>query len=250
MIREPCGHRWRPLPILFRSDFDPQGPHTVAVVAAVQREIGHCLMDSPVLREPIALPHLAAVAEPIRPVRAFDEHRVDESQHRPHQRRCQVPQRPEYQPGFDLHHPVLFPNLMDRGVDQVLGQSLDGRLARRHYFRLCVDLGDGRGIGRVFVRTDQVDEATIGPLVQFMHQLGGVLVRAFADNDAEDQAVFGIKGDMVPAIATAGIFGFGGIAVFLLLGDKGPFLIQLGLLGRGGKRPRVRRGFAERGCPP
>src|SRR5262249_53073091 len=61
------------------------------------------------------------------------------------------------------------------------------------------------------------------------------------------QPAFGIQGDVVPAVAAALL---AGLAVFLLLGDERPLLIQLHFLGRGGKKPPARRGLAGRACRP
>ena len=80
------------------------------------------------------------------------------------------------------------------------------------------------------------------------HRLG-VLGRAFAEDDAQDQAVLGVEGYVLPALPLVLIRWIGALAVFLLLGDERPLLIELDLLGFRGKRPRARRGFLRRARP-
>jgi hypothetical protein len=78
----------------------------------------------------------------------------------------------------------------------------------------------------------------------------GVLGRAGAGDDGQDQAMLGIVGDEVPPVSLVVIGRVVGVAVLLLLGDERPLLIELNFAGLGGKRPRARRGRLGRALRP
>src|SRR4029077_9452069 len=67
---------------------------------------------------------------------------------------------------------------------------------------------------------------------------------------ADDQAMFRVQGQVVPAIPAQVIGGGGGGAVLLPFADERPLLVELDLARVGGKRPRVRRGVAGLAHPP
>jgi len=65
--------------------------------------------------------------------------------------------------------------------------------------------------------------------------------------------VFGIKGDVIPVVAAMGIKGIIFVAVFLLLFDEAPFLVERNLFGvRGKKSPThcaiLPHGLRRAGC--
>src|SRR5215471_496690 len=68
---------------------------------------------------------------------------------------------------------------------------------------------------------------------------------AFARDNAEDEPMGWIKGDVIPAVPPFGVSGIVGIAVFLLFPHECPFLIELHLARLGGKTPQARH--ADRG---
>src|SRR5262249_28471040 len=77
------------------------------------------------------------------------------------------------------------------------------------------------------------------------------VAQVLADLDAEHQTAIRVKGHVVPLLTLGDVILVQQyVAMLLLLGDEGPFLIQLDLLRRGGKSPPIRRGRPGHVRPP
>ena len=90
---------------------------------------------------------------------------------------------------------------------------------------------------------DAYSEAALRPAVEVLDGQLDQLGTARTNEQADHQAMLGVVGDVVPTIAAVVL---SWTAVLLLLGDKGPLLVELDLTGFWGKKPRVRRGVAGR----
>ena len=226
-----------------RSHHDPQGSHRPAEVVAVQREIGHRLVDTPVLAEPIRLPRLPRVAAPVRRLLPLHERRVD----RPAAHR---------RPRGPLHACWL-PNTTRRSIATTrscsrsswtvayaspgsrftLGQERATAGSRR---RLEDGLAEGRRdhrlVGRVFVAGHQ----RRGSIAQAALDLGDDLLDVLDDTRPGDhrqhQLVLGVVGEVVPPVPLVVIGRVGGVAVLLLLIDEGPLLVEPDLAGPEGEK--------------
>ena len=77
---------------------------------------------------------------------------------------------------------------------------------------------------------------------KLMHFVLGSL----AGQHTHHHAVFRVKGHMVPMVSLPGIGWFLGVAMLLFLAHERPLRIELDFAGLRGKKPRVRRGLAER----
>ena len=89
---------------------DAECTHRPAEVVRVHREIGHRLVNVPVLREAVRLADLAAVAVAVRPVLTFDERGVDLVAYQGRRQGCRHGRyRGRRPPGSLLSPPGLFP---------------------------------------------------------------------------------------------------------------------------------------------
>src|SRR5512142_2211196 len=114
----------------------------------------------------------------------------------------------------------------------------------------AVDLFDGRLIGGMLVAGDQQVRPPRCPVVDLLDQvLAGVTI-PLARHEGQQQSALGIDGGVIPVVTTQRVERVERIARLLLLRDEGPFLIELDLPGRGGKRPPVLGGGARPGRRP
>ena len=257
MARQSRSHRRSPLLPATILPSDPKRTPTPTEVIAVPDEVRCGVVDLDVLGEAISLAMLPGVLVPIRPVVPLDERRVDGGagprslQVGPQQEHRAEDQRPHH-----LHHTPLRARLADRGVAEVgredpLGLRWPPRSRPLRPRSLdAVDLFDGRLIGGMLVAGDQQVRPPRCPVVDLLDQvLAGVTI-PLARHESQQQSALGIDGGVVPVVTTQPVQRVERIARLLLLRDEGPFLIELDLPGRGGKRPPVLGGEARHGRRP
>jgi hypothetical protein len=257
MVRQARSHRggaWLPFAILVALT---QSSHRPAKVVAEQTEVAHGFMDFPVFGKTIGLSHFAAVAMSIRSVLTLNEDRVHVVADRGEgQGRHDRSHGPVDHALIDLHDPILFARLVHGRIVQAFGSLFRRRrLPTAGAFALWlngfpVGLQDGFGVGRILVAGHQVHLPTFRPLMKILDQPVRLFFGPSAHHDAHDQAMFGVKSHVIPAVAAQVVVGIISIAVLFLFLHERPLFVELDFLGVGGKKPRVHRGVLWPGRPP
>src|SRR5262249_8633517 len=146
------------------------------------------------------------------------------------------------------HHTPSLTLLAHRGVDQPRRQ-LPARPRRPTRPRLAlglypdaIDLFDRRGVRRIGVAGQQHGAVAACAAIHLRDDLLTVLRRALAGHHGKQEAVLRIDCRVVPVVPQVVVAWVVGVAVLCLLGDEIPLLVELGLTGARGKKPRARRG--------
>ena len=254
MVGEASGHGRGALAPAFSFVLQPEGTDRPAEVVGVECQVGHGLVDLVVLAEAVGLPRLPGVAAPVGGVLTLQEGCVHlDARLRGGQGGLQGLGRAEDLASLDPDHASALAVLVHHRIGHGPGQATLGHdpgaaraamLGLGH--RLAEDLADRRLVGRVGVAGDQgrrVDGHAGGHLLD---DGAGVLLGPGARDHGQDQPMLGVECDVIPVVAAVVVGRVVGVEVGLLLGDVGPLLIELDLAGRGGKRPRARRGRPRR----
>ena len=115
--------------------------------------------------------------------------------------------------------------------------------------RLAEGLVDGRFIRRQLVRRDQEVLRGVETPGHLLDDRLGVLDRPAPGDDRQDQAVFGVVGDMVPVVTALGVIGVGRVSLSLFLAHERPRLVELDFAGSGGESS-TNSSWVSRACFP
>jgi len=199
-------------------------------------------MKVPVFGKAVALANLSCIAIAVCAIVPFDKGRIDRmADGRGFYRRFNLRLAPKNRSQINLNDPALTACLMNRRIFQTLCRhtarafwpapfACGGRLKR-----LPVSLQNRLLIWLILVRGHQIHQTPLGSFLKIKDQGLNVLRRPFAWDNAHDQTMFRIIGDMIPVVALSPVRRVLVMTVFLFLEHKGPFLIELSLGGLWGK---------------
>jgi len=95
-----------------------------------------------------------------------------------------------------------------------------------------------------FVARDQSRSLVFQAFRRVLHQQVRVLFRSFAVDDFQHKFMLGVNGNMIPVVAASGVSPQKGLLVFVamlfLLVNEVPLLVELNLVGVGGKNQPTR----------
>ena len=246
MIRESRCHRrtawtWASVRTAERSN---RPTKIVTVITQTRRRP----MNVPVLRKTIRLPNLARATISVRTIVPLDKRRVHFSAtRRGFQSRQDLFVRAKYRPVIDFRYSPVFTGFMDCRINQIdrrdeKGGSRTTRQTRRFRDMPFTERLQNRiPVRFIFVTCYQSRNLGIQAPSRFLYQKYSLLFRPFAIDHFQHELVFGIKGDVIPIVTATPISRVVFVAIFLLLFDEAPFLVELNFLGVRGKKQRVHR---------
>ncbi len=104
--------------------------------------------------------------------------------------------------------------------------------------------------GPVLVARDQAHGPAPGPPFEVLDCRLDAFGHTRPGLDTHDQTVLGAVGEVIPSLPHLGVGRVGRVTLLRFLARRGPLLIELGLAGPRGKKPRARRASRGRGHRP
>jgi len=214
-------------------------------------------MNIPILRKTIRLSHLAAATIAIRAVVTFDERSVDlPTATRLFQHLGHLFFRAEYNSITDVCDASVHTSFVNRRIDQILARLVSRSLRTATFAGSLGSSFDSKGfqnrllVRLVFVARDQPRSLVFQAFRRVLHQQVRVLFRPFAVDDFQHKFMLGVQRNMIPVVTASGIIRIFFVAMLLLLVNEVPLLVELNLVGVGGKNQPTRREGLRRVLQP
>jgi len=200
-------------------------------------------MNIPVLRETVSFTNLSGVAVSICSIVSFNKGYVNHiTDRRGFYRSFDLRFATEDRSQINLNHPPFSSSLMNSGIDQALYWNTTRTFGATAFARMyncgvfAVSLQNSPFIRSIFVRSDQIHNATISSFLKIQYKLLNVFCRSLAWYNAYHQTILRVVSYMIPVVSLQKVLRNIVITMFSFLTHKRPFLIELNLIGFRGKR--------------
>lgn len=200
-------------------------------------------MNIPVFREAVSFTNLSSVAVSICSVVSFNKGRVNHiTDRRVLYRSLHLSYVAKNCPQINLDHPAFSTSFMNSGIRQAFCRNTPRTFGATASASMCncgvfaVSLQNSPFIRSIFIRSDQIHNATISSFLKIQYKLLNVFCCSLARYNTYHQTIFRVVSYMVPVVSLPEVLRNIVITMFSFLIDECPFLVELNLIGFRGKR--------------
>ena len=200
-------------------------------------------MNIPIFRKAVSFTSLSSVAVSICSIVSFNKSCVNRiTDRRGFYRSLDLRFAAEDCSQINLNNSSFSASLMNSSIDQALnwetpstfGATAFASMYNRGVF--AVSLQNSPFVRSIFIRSDQIHNATISSFLKIQHKILNVFCCPLARYNTYHQTILRVVSYMIPVVSQPEVLRNIFITMFSFLKYKRPFLIELNLIGFRGKR--------------